>query len=168
MSYVDRYQIADQLITHFSTVIPTIHDSYLVSRYTGMVAVVGVTSYELAVKDIFIEFARLKHKVLEACTRDYFDRLNARIMYRSLHKEYAFHFGIKYQTKFRKKIRDTEKRLLRSQGKSILTCYNNLITWRHQFAHEGILPNTATFQEAVDCYEFGKNVIECLAASMQR
>jgi hypothetical protein len=168
MPYTDRYQIADQLINHLQTVMPTITDPYLISRYTGMVAIVGVTSYELAVKDIFIEFARVKHKVLEACTRDYFDRLNGKIKFSFLRDEYAFHFGIKYKARFKRKIHCRQKLVLRDQGKSMLDCYNNLITWRHQFVHEGIVPNTATFPEAVDCYECGKHVIACLAASMKR
>jgi hypothetical protein len=49
-----------------------------------------------------------------------------------------------------------------------LTSYDNIITWRNQFAHEGQIPTHATYLEAVEAYEVGKQVIECLASAMKR
>jgi hypothetical protein len=39
-------------------------DAFITSRYVGFVAVAGTTAYELAIKEIFLEFSERKHKVL--------------------------------------------------------------------------------------------------------
>jgi len=61
-----------------------------------------------------------------------------------------------------------EKEYFRSQGISILSSYANIIVWRNQFAHEGIIPSTATYDEVKKSYELGKNVVDCLATAMRR
>jgi hypothetical protein len=84
-----------------------------------------------------------------------------------LHEEYVFSFGDKYVRRFKKIVAKREKEFI-AQRKSILTSYDNIITWRNLFAHEGQIPTNATYAEAVDAYEMGKEVIECLARSMKR
>jgi hypothetical protein len=168
MPYTDRFKLADDLIVHLGPIVATITDPFLVSRYTGFVSIAGVTVYELAIKDIFFDFGGAKHKVLETFTRSYFERLNGRITYRSLHEEHVTRFGDRYVIKFKKGVEACEKTFLRSDRKSVLTSYANLIAWRHLFAHEGQLPANATFGEAVTAYEYGKQVIACLAAAMRR
>jgi hypothetical protein len=49
-----------------------------------------------------------------------------------------------------------------------LASYGNIITWRNQFAHEGIIPTTATYDEVKKAYHIGKNIIDCLAVAMKR
>ena len=68
----------------------------------------------------------------------------------------------------KKIVAKREKEILIAQRKSILTSYDNIITWLNLFAHEGQIPTNATYAEAVDAYEMGKEVIECLARSMKR
>ena len=70
--------------------------------------------------------------------------------------------------RFKRRVAKREQEILRARKKSILTSYDNIITWRHLFAHEGQIPTNATYTEAVDAYETGKEVIECLASSMKR
>jgi hypothetical protein len=168
MIYSDHFKLADDLVAHLNTVVGSIADPFLASRYIGFVSVAAVTVYELAIKEILCSFGDAKHVVLGNFTRAYFDQINGRIKYSVLHERYVAAFGEKYVRRFKKAIEKLEKETLRSKKKSILTSYNNIITWRHQFAHEGQLPTSATYTEAVDAYETGKAVIECLAASMRR
>ena len=77
-------------------------------------------------------------------------------------------FGEKYVKRFVAKLEAAEKLSLRNARLSILTSYGNIITWRHQFAHEGQIPSTVTYAEIVQSYNAGKEVIKCLAESMQR
>ena len=168
MPYADHFRLADDLIAHLTPAVVGIADPFIASRYSGFVAVAAVTVYELAVKEILCTFGELKHAVLGNFTRKYFDRINGRIKYRVLHEEYVFSFGDKYVRRFKKIVAKREKEILIAQRKSILTSYDNIITWLNLFAHEGQIPTNATYAEAVDAYEMGKEVIECLARSMKR
>lgn len=168
MAYGDHFKLADDLISHLTPAVAGVRDPFLASRYTGFVAVTAVTVYELAVKEILCTFGDSKHSVLGNFTRVYFDRLNGRIRYKDLHEEYVLSFGDKYVRRFRSKVEKREKELLISEKRSMLTSYNNIITWRHEFAHQGQVPTHATYSEAVDAYQIGKNLIECLASSLRR
>ncbi len=168
MAYLNHFQLADNVITHLDTVIGGIADPFITTRYVGFVAVVSVTVYELAIKEIFIDFAQKKHKVLGEFARKNFDRINGRVRTKDIKEDYIPCFGSKYVEKFKKKLDLAEKRALRNQGISILNCYANVITWRNQFAHEGQLPSTATYSEIKKSYQAGKEVIRCLAEAMNR
>jgi len=39
--------------------------------------------------------------------------------------------------------------------------------WRHDFAHAGRTATSATYEEAVQSYQDGKVVIDCLAQTMR-
>ncbi len=79
MAYANHFRHADDVIAHLNTVVPTITDPLLVAKYSGFAAVAAVTVYELAIKEIFCEFGRRKHKILGNFTESYFDRINGRI-----------------------------------------------------------------------------------------
>jgi hypothetical protein len=168
MPYADHFRLADDLIVHLNSIVPTIADPFIVSRYAGLTAVAGVTTYELAVRDIYCDFAEAKHVVLGSFTRSFFNRLNGRVRYQNLCDDYTLRFGSKYRMRVQKRMSDLEQSTLRSQKRSPLASYANLITWRHLFVHEGALPSNATYAEAVDSYELGKLVIHCLASCMTR
>ncbi|MHC4454521.1 MAG: HEPN domain-containing protein [Planctomycetota bacterium] len=168
MAYLDHFQLADDYIAHLDTVMVSITDPFITSRYTGFLAVTAVTVYELAIKTIFIDFAMKKHKVLENFTNTYFRRINGRIKTSIVKDEYVSKFGEKYVKRFDKKLKDKEKEILRTEGASVLTSYGNIIEWRNQFAHEGIIPQNATYDEVKKSYNMGKYVINCLAESMKR
>jgi hypothetical protein len=168
MAYADHFKLADDLISHLTPAVAGIRDPFLASRYAGFVAITAVTVYELAVKEVLCTFGDSKHAVLGNFTRSYFDRINGRIKYKILHEEYVASFGDKYVRRFKRNVEKRQKELLVARRKSMLNSYDNIITWRHQFAHEGQIPTSATYAEAVDSYEIGKELIECLASSMRR
>jgi len=167
MSYSDNFKLADDIIDHLNTIVPSLDDDFLKSRYAGFVAVAAVTVYELAIKEIFNSFSFKKHKVLGCFVNTYFDRINGRIKTNVLKKDYLPRFGEKYVARFKRNLQKKEKEILRNEGVSILSAYNNIIQWRHQFAHEGAIPTTATFEEVVKAYHYGKEVIHCLNKTMR-
>ena len=73
-----------------------------------------------------------------------------------------------YVKKYKKLEQEAEKRLLRTSRVSMLAAYNNVIEWRHQFAHEGKVASTASYREVTQAYHIGKEVIHCLAKAMRR
>lgn len=168
MSYQNRFSHADDVVNHLNTVVPTITNPLLVTKYVGFVSVSAVTVYEQAIKDIFIQFAHKKHKVLGNFTEEYFRRINGRIKISVIEDDYIKKFGEKYRKRFRRKIQEAERSYLVTNRRDIRSSYSNLITWRNDFAHEGNLSSNATYNEVVRSYEDGKNVIHCLAQTMVR
>jgi len=168
MPYTDHFQLADDYVAHLDVVIGAISDPFIKSRYSGFLAVSAVTVYELAIKSVFIEFASHKHKILGSFTSSYFDRINGRIRVQIVRDEYIKKFGEKYVRRFRKGLDKCEKEILRTDGESVTSCYENVITWRNDFAHQGLIPATATYEEVKKAYTFGKQVIHCLATTMHR
>lgn len=168
MPYSDHFKLADDMIAHLNTVIATVSDPWITSRYIGFVAVAAVTVYELAIKDIFIEFCTNKHKVFGSFSRSHFERINGRIKSKTIRDEYIRWFGEKYVNRFNRIIDQAEQESLRNNRISIRSSYGNIITWRNEFAHAGIVPSTVTYLEVVNSYEAGKEVIHCLAKTMRR
>lgn len=160
--------MADDYIAHLDVVLSSISDPFVQSRHTGFLAVSAVTVYELAVKTIFREFAQGKHKVLANFTESYFDRINGRIKLSVLRDDYVKKFGEKYVKRFDKKLEKKEKELLSTIGGSVKSSYGNVITWRNDFAHEGNIPATPTYDEVKRAYNLGKHVLHCLAETMKR
>lgn len=167
MSYTDRFKIADDMIKHLDSVVHTITDPFISLRYTGFVAVAAVTVYELAIKDILVDFAKKKHKVFGTFAQNRFDRLNGRIKLDSLYREHVHQFGDKYLKRFKKRLLLIETQFLRQNRVSVKNAYNNIISWRHEFVHQGQITN-ATYTDVVDAYSLGKEVITCLAQTMNR
>ncbi|HEC12562.1 MAG TPA: hypothetical protein ENI80_04830 [Acidiferrobacteraceae bacterium] len=168
MAYIDHFQHADDVVNHLTSIVPTIADSLLKAKYVGFISVVAVTVYEMAIKDIFIEFANKKHKVLGNFTESYFDRINGRIKLVIIKDEYIKRFGIKYKTRFQRKLDERAKSYLQANHRDIVNSYSNLITWRNDFAHKGTVNIMATYEEVVQAYEDGKEVIHCLATCVTR
>jgi len=168
MAYCDHFKLADDMIDHLDNVIGGIKDPFITSRYVGFVAVAAVTVYELAIKEIFYEFARRKHKVFGNFVDKHFDRINGRIKLSIIREDYLPHFGDKYLQRFESKIKKAEEKSIRARKGSIKTAYGNIITWRNDFAHEGKIPSTATYHEVTKAYHTGKAIIDCLAEIMRR
>lgn len=168
MAYSDHFQLVDDYIRHLDTLMGAISDPFLKSRYVGFIAVSAVTVYELAIKSIFIEFAEKKHKVLKNFTSVYFEKINGRIKTDIIKNDYISKYGDKYVKKFDYYLKKKEAEILRHESASISAAYGNIITWRNQFAHEGIVPSTPTYDEVKRAYHLGKNIIDCLAAAMKR
>ena len=168
MAYSAHFAHADAIVAHINGLIPTLTDPLLEAKYLGFVTIAAVTVYELAIKEIFIEFAKKKHRVLGNFTEKYFERLNGRIKTREIQERYLPNFGDKYVVQFKKQLTKAGAAYLKTNKRDILSSYGNVITWRHEFAHEGRINVTATYQEAAQAYEDGQVVIDCLAQAMIR
>ena len=156
------------MIAHLDTVMRGVTDPLISSHYVGFVAVAAVTVYELAIKDIFVEFSQKKHKVFGAYARSTFDRMNGRIKLSALRGEHIAKFGQRYKDRFDGKLELAEKVSLKANGTSLKSSYENVIVWRHSFAHAGVVPASATYNDVTSAYQNGKGVIDCLAQTMTR
>lgn len=168
MSYRDHFAQADDLINHLKTIMPTVDDPMLQRKYIGFVSVTAITVYELAIKQIFKDFAEKKHTVLGNFTKSYFKRINGRIALKIIKEQYVASFGEKYLRKFKGILEIEREKHLRSERRDFCSSYANLILWRNEFAHEGKVTANATFDDVVLAYEDGKKVIDSLNSTMYR
>jgi len=166
MPYTDRFKATDDLLAHLTTVMPSITDSAIKANYAGFLSVSAVTVYELAIKDIFIDFSSKKHNSFGTFTGNHFGKINGRIKLNDLRNEHVKAFGDKYLNKFISYLDTKENSILSAGGESIKASYGNLITCRHQYVHQG--SPTLTFPEIQRFFHLGKDVIECLDRAMKR
>ncbi len=143
-------------------------DPFLATRYVGFLCVSAVTVIEFAVRDILIDFASAKHRVFGVFCNELYERLNGRVTLKDLRENHIKKFGDRYVARFSKMLEAEELRELRASGRSIRSSYGNLITWRHSYAHQGVLPANASYSEAKQGFELGKHVLQCLDQSMKR
>ena len=168
MAYEDHFKLTDDFLNHLGSVIGANPDPWITSRYVGFLAVSATTVYELAIKDIFIEFCEKKNGVFGHFAASHFSRLNGRIKTDDLRGQHVKSFGAKYVNRFKRKEEELEKQFFRSQGVSVRSSYDNIIQWRHQFAHGGLIPQTPSYEEVVESYKLGKEIVHCLAQTMVR
>ncbi len=166
MQYIDRFNQIDSLVAHLTQVILMVHDNSLISKYAGLLSVATVTAYELAIKDILKNFAYKKHPVFGAYIENELSTANGRIKLPDLKKNYIRKIGDKYLSSFEKKIQYKEKFSVKNRKGSIINAYNNLIICRNKYVHGGNV--TLSFQEVLEDYELGKEVICTLFESMKR
>lgn len=166
MTYSDHFKSADQLIQHLDPILENARNPFIEFRYTGFLAVSSVTVLELAMKQVFLEFSEATNEVLKNFCEEYFDRINGKIDLDSIRKKYAKKFGKKYQDEFDKKLEVIECKVLEKDRVSMRAMYGNLITWRHAFVHEGVMPQNATYSEVKRAYGYGKMVMGCLSEAM--
>ena len=165
MSYVDRFTATDDLIRHLNTIVPQIDDEELKSKYAGFLSASAVTVYELAIKDIFITFAKKKNSAFGSFVEERFNQINGRIRIKDI-KDYVRAFGEKYFIRFNKYLDERNRILFTINRNDIKAVYGNIITCRHSYIHENI--PTMTFKEVVEGYELGKEIINVLNKTMQR
>lgn len=166
MDYTERFKSTDILIPHMDGFIPTVKNPLIRAKYIGLLAIAGVTTYELAIKDIFYHFSDKKHIVLGNVARNRFEKINGRIKLKDLQDNQIFFFGDKYKTRFKKKLKLHRDSYLTLNKKDIISSYNNLIIWRHDFVHENNI--LATYEDVKNSYNHGKEVIHCLSKTMVR
>ena len=164
MTYIDRFKATDDLINHLQSIVSGMTDEELKSKYAGFLSASAVTVYELAIKDIFINFSEKMNPVLGIFVTEYFNHINGRIQIEKI-QEYVKSFGEKYLNNFNKKLEEKKQLYLRIYHNDIRENYKNLITCRHNFIHEN--NTTMTFNEIVEGYKLGKEIIHILNETMQ-
>ena len=159
---------SDLALAHLDTYVSGISDPFIVSRYTGYVAVTAVTAFEINIREKIFEFCRKKHNVFGNFADAYFAKTNAKVKTRQLQDDYLNKFGLRYVNRYKRKMEDLEQVHLRDYRKSLKGSYNNLVQWRHDFVHDGKLPDYATYADACDAYVHGKKVIEAFFETLVR
>jgi len=130
----------------------------------GLLAIAYVAAFENCVKSIFVAFSSATHPVLASVTEHHFDRLASKIHYDFIGSEYTAQFGNAYKAEYIKCLNDSEQDSMQKYQVSIKRSYSNILTWRHKFAHEGLM--LTTLEEVTAAYPNAKRVIEALDCAM--
>lgn len=167
--YSQHLDHADDVIEHLrDAVIPSVNDPELEQKYAGFASVVAVTAYELSIKSIFIKFAHEENQAFGDFVEESFSKINGRIALGDIKGFHIQKFGEKYKNQFKE---ETEKKFAEYRETSdgdIKTSYDNLIEWRNHFVHNGQIPSMVSYNDVVDAYKNGKEVIHCLGKTMTR
>jgi hypothetical protein len=130
----------------------------------GLLSTSYVAALECCIKEIFNSFARSKHQLLASVTSFHFDRINSAIHCNTIADKYTLQFGEPYRRKFRQLLKDEEAKVLATDKTSMLEAYQNIITWRHAFVHEG--KKLASLDEVVLAFPFSKKIVMVLDTAM--
>ena len=166
MAYTSRFGSVDLLINQLQPLVQPDTDPLVLSSWAGLVAVEAVTAYELAIKDIFENFAKKKNKVFGSFVKSTYSRLNGRILYKDVKEGLVTPYGDKYSRKLLQKKEEKTAEVFALDRVDLVNTYNNLIECRHQLVHAGVF--TMSFEEAVRSYQIGKKFIEVLDETMKR
>ena len=130
----------------------------------GLLAIAYVAAFENCVKAIFIAFGTAKNPILGTVTEHHFQKLASKIHYDFLGDGYAAQFGQVYKAEYLKCLSANEVTVLAASQVSMKGAYANILTWRHKFAHEGVM--LTTLEEVTAAYPAAKHVIQALDSAM--
>jgi hypothetical protein len=130
----------------------------------GLLAIAYVAAFENCVKAIFIAFGTATNPILGSVTEHHFQKLASKIHYDFLGDGYAVQFGQAYKAEYLKCLNAQEAQVLAASQVSMKGAYANILTWRHKFAHEGVM--LTTLEEVTAAYPTAKRVIEALDSAM--
>lgn len=122
----------------------------------GLIVVAIAASYESCVKAVLIGYAARHNPEFETFVAYHFQKLNSRVRPSDLYK-YARTCSNDVHRKFGELIIDRRKRINTRIGKNIFDAYEQVLSWRHDFAHEGV--RNTTIEEAMATHRLAKRVL---------
>ncbi len=124
----------------------------------GLLVVTIAACYEDCVKTTLVEHAAKRHTDFENFTEKNYSRLSSRVKINDLQR-YANLFGPATNNRFRTILGSRQHRISDRTGVSIKKSYEQILDWRHDYAHGGI--KHTTIDEALKFHLFGKRVLYC-------
>lgn len=153
-----HFKKIDELILEINTLVPS--GPYRTVQFradlAGLLVVAMAATYETCVKEILYEHANKKHSSFgEFALRNY-KKLNSRVQVRDL-RNYCDTFNPHIKDRFKLLLSERKSKLLERTGRNIESAYEQILSWRHDFAHAGI--RQTTIEEAANTHRLGKRVI---------
>lgn len=130
------------------------------SDLAGLLVVAMAASYENCVKEILISRCSSFHESFGTFATNLYSKLNSRITVKDL-GDYAKLFGVGKRDHFKDSLKIKRAAILGRTGKDISERYQQILDWRHQYAHAG--QQNTTVEEAFAAHTFAKRVIYVFA-----
>lgn len=148
----------DALITEIDGLVPS--TSYRSVQFradlAGLLVVAMAATYETCVKEVLYGYANSQHIAFGGYAIRSYEKLNSRVLVKDL-KRYCEIFDPAIQVRFKSRLTLKKKSLLERVGKNIETSYEQILSWRHDFAHAGI--RQTTIEEAAATHRVGKRIL---------
>lgn len=153
-----HFKRIEQLVAEMQQFVPS--DVVGVAQFradlAGLLVVSMAASYESCVKETLVTYASAHHASFGNFTSKNYQKLNSRITINDLYN-YARTFDDGVHQRF-KALLDQRKRKIDARiGKNIESSYNQILSWRHDFAHAGI--RNTTIEEATSTHRLAKRVL---------
>lgn len=124
----------------------------------GLLVVTIAACYEDCVKATLVGHAAKRHVDFEEFTERNFSRLSSRIKVNDLH-QYAKLFGGAAEGRFKEKLKTKRDQISNRTGVNIEKRYQQILDWRHDYAHAGV--KNTTINEALSFHVYGLRVLYC-------
>lgn len=156
------------LLEHFSTVhrivaeadrfVPTKNRGVAEFRAEigGLLTVVVASCFENAVKSILIDYSSRHHFHFGSFIERSYSKLNSRVSINDLNK-YCGLAGISVQADFKARLTARKRRYLKFSHVEIAKSYEQILAWRHSYAHSG--KKETSIEEAYRTYREAIGVI---------
>ena len=122
----------------------------------GMVTVYIVANYENCIKETLLAHASNKDEAFAEFVGNQFDKLNSKIRVGDL-KKIASKFSDQIRKDFDILLKGRKNKIEYFTKRDIVSCYDLILNWRHNFAHTGA--KDTTLEEAWLNHRFAKYVI---------
>lgn len=122
------------------------------SLYLGLSVIMAVNSLENRVRDALLYFAMKQHPILYSVVSKEFEKINAKVKVSELKCDLDL-LGKQYKDAFEQKLTTI------GYDDKAATLYGNLITWRHDFVHTGMMSCYPTYEEFLDNFHIGESII---------
>jgi hypothetical protein len=148
----------EELISEIDAQVPTNGYSNVQFRadLAGLLVVAMAATYENCVKEILVSYASNHNPKFGAFAQRNYVKLNSRIRVSDL-KGYCELFDPEVCAKFKLSLSNKKKKILEKTNVNIETSYEQILNWRHDFAHAGV--RNTTIEEASRTHLFGKRII---------
>ena len=123
----------------------------------GLLSVMIVASYETAIKETMISFAGTHSAAFSGFVERNFSRLNSKVRISDLHR-YAQDLDPVLAMRFKEKVGRRRSLFLAISGKNFETSLNQLLNWRHEYAHAGT--RVTTIEELVSTHRLARIPIQ--------
>lgn len=148
----------DELIDEINEIVPS--TSYKTVQFradlAGLLVVAMAATYETCIKEILCEYASKQHISFGNFAMRHYEKLNSRIRVKDL-EGYCKLYDPSLHRKFKYLISHRKKNILERVGKNIETSYDQILDWRHAFAHARV--RNTTIEEAIETHRVGKRII---------
>lgn len=148
----------DELIEEIDGIVPpsSYREVQFRSDLAGLLVVAMAATYETCIKEILFEHANQHHVSFGNFVSRNYAKLNSRVQIRDLEK-YCKLYDPSLCVKFKAALSNKKRAILDRVGINIEASYEQILTWRHDFAHARI--RNTTIEEAAFTHRFGKRVI---------
>lgn len=148
----------DKLLKEIESLVPNENVSLVQFRsdLAGLLVVAIAATYENCVKEILYEHANQYHIAFGDFAYRNFERLNSKIKVNNL-EDYCKLYNDSIFNEFRKNIKTKKSLILQKTRKNIVQSYEQILNWRHDYAHA--LISNITIEDAAAMHLLGKRVI---------